>query len=75
MHNWSWLISSSDSRWCDKITDAGLQALAPLEALQSLDLTCCSKNTDAGLQALASHVIIEGRCDEGHEGDEGNEGL
>ena len=33
--------------------DTGLQALAPLVALQTLDLVDCYKITDAGLQTLA----------------------
>ena len=34
-----------------KITDTGLQALAPLVALQMLELSYCEMFTKAGLQA------------------------
>jgi hypothetical protein len=37
----------------------GLQALAPLVALQWLDLENCKQITDAGLQALAPLVALQ----------------
>jgi len=44
---------------CNKITDAGLQHVAQLTALQELNLTGCDKITDAGLQHVAQLTALQ----------------
>jgi hypothetical protein len=44
---------------CKNITDAGLQHLSNLTALQDLDLAGCENITDAGLQHLSNLTALE----------------
>ena len=42
-----------------RVTDAGVQALSPLVALQTLRTSSCYEITDAGVQALSPLVALQ----------------